>query len=292
MNQFLRSDLAVEYAVQEPERGVRVTEGEVEGFRLCRVQIKTPEAAAAWGRPEGHYVTVEGKMLTHLDGAGFEGLCRILGVELRSMAERLWGRRLTADFSVLTVGLGNRRATPDAIGPETVARLSVTRHLERMDGALFSTVGLCRLSAIEPGVPATTGLETVETVRGLVAQTHPDLVLAVDALTARSLDRLGRTVQLSDGGIRPASGTGRGHCALDRESLGVPVISLGIPTAVAGETLLGDLLGETGVDDPETLNRALKRLQGHTVTVADVDLLVQTSGALLAHAIERAFSVS
>ncbi|MBR6727210.1 MAG: GPR endopeptidase [Clostridia bacterium] len=287
---FLRSDLAVECGCQSGERGVSLTRGEVEGFAVLRVQIKTPEAADATGRPMGHYVTVESGPIGALSEDELERVCRIVGVELRLMAERLCGRRISGELSVLVVGLGNRRSTVDAVGPEAVARLSVTRHLDRMDGALFSTVGLCRISALEPGIPAATGLETAETVKGVVAVTHPDLVVAVDALTARSVERLGTTVQLSDGGIRPASGVGRGHCALDRESLGVPVISLGVPTAVGSDTLIRDLLQRLNASD-RAPDAALSGGR-HLVTLGEIDLLAQSAGALLARAVERAFSIS
>ena len=276
---FWRSDLAAECDCEQDRRGVGVAEGEAGGCGILRVQIRTEEAARRMGKAMGHYVTVDCGPICRLEGGDAERVGRVLGVELRSMAERLCGGRITEGLSVLTVGLGNRASTADAVGPETLRHLAVTRHLHRPDGAMFSTAGLCRISAIEPGVPAQTGLETAETVKGVVAVTHPDLVLAVDALTARTAERLGAAVQLSDGGLRPASGVGRGHCALDRETLGVPVIALGVPTAMRSEALLRVVEGE-------------REGRRHLVTLAEVDLLVRCAGLLLADAIHRAFSIS
>ena len=291
METFVRSDLAIESGALDEGSGVRVTEGEGGGCRILRVQIKTPEAAARIGKPEGQYVTVDCGALCALDERELERVSRAVGVELRSMAERVCGKRITSEFSVLVVGLGNRSVTPDSVGPETVCRLSVTRHLKSMESAVLAAGGLCRISAVEPGVPAVTGLETAETVEGIVRVTAPDLVLAVDALTARSADRLGNTVQLSSGGIRPASGVERGHCALDRESLGVPVLSLGVPTAVGSDTLAYDLLQRAGISDLRDLRALLERGRGFLVTTSGIDLLVRCAGILLADAIERAFSV-
>ena len=290
MEDFACSDLAAECDCKREQSGVGVSESEVGACRILRVQIKTAEAAARMGKPMGHYVTVECGMIHRLGEREESDVCRTLGVELRSMAERLCGKRVTGELSVLVAGLGNRDSTVDAVGPETLRYLSVTRQLSRVEGARFSTVGACRLSAIEPGVPALTGLESAETVKGIVQVTRPDLVIAVDALTARSAWRLGSTVQLSDGGLRPASGVGRGHCALDRESLGVPVLALGVPTAVRSERLLRGVL-DTGEG---TKPFPAERLQGgsHLITLGEIDLLVRRTGALLARSIERAFSTS
>lgn len=292
MERFVRSDLAAECGCTSSQAGIRVTEGESGACRIMRVQIKTADAAKRIGKPVGHYVTVECGDISNIDELDLDRVSRVLGVELRSMAERVCEKRITRQFSLLVVGLGNRQVTPDAVGTETVQRLSVTRHLCAIGETLFSTVGSCRISAIEPGVPAATGLETVETVRGIVEVTGPDLVVAVDALTARSPERLGNTVQLSDNGVRPASGIGRGHCALDRETLGVPVIALGTPTAVGSDTLAYDLLRRAGVSELQNVQKALELGQRHLVTPGDIDLLVQSAGMLLARTIERAFSVS
>ena len=279
------SDLAAECDCTEEKNGVSVSESEVGGCGILRVQIKTPAAAERMQKPMGHYVTVKCGPIDRLEEDATERAERALGVELRSMAERLCGRRITRELSVLVVGLGNRASTADAVGPETVQHLAVTRHLPRPEGAHYQTAGLCRLSAIEPGVPATTGLETAETVCGLVRVTSPDLVVAVDALTARSAAWLGSTVQLSDGGLRPASGVGRGRCALDRESLGVPVLALGVPTAIRSR-----LLPDASLPSDEAERAEVTRRGSHLITLCEVDLLVRRAGLLLARSIERAFS--
>ena len=280
------SDLAVECGCTEEKNGVSVSECEVGGCGILRVQIKTPQAAERMRKPVGHYVTVKCGPIDRMAEEANARAERALGVELRSMAERLCGKRVTRELSVLVVGLGNRSSTADAVGPETVQHLAVTRHLPRPEGAKYQTAGLCRLSAIEPGVPATTGLETAETVCGLVRVTSPDLVVAVDALTARSAAWLGSTVQLSDGGLRPASGVGRGRCALDRESLGVPVLALGVPTAIRSR-----LLPDAASLSSEAEWAEVARRGSHLITLCEVDVLVRRAGVLLARSIERAFAV-
>lgn len=289
MKELARSDLAAECGVENEREGIRVVQGEGNGCPILHVHVKTEEAAARLRKPMGHYVSVECGNVALLEGEERERVCRAIGVELRSMAEHMCRTRPGRDFSVLVVGLGNREITPDAIGPETVRALSVNRHCIAGDPGL-SRGRTCRLSAIVPGVPAATGLETVETVRGLATEISPDLIVAVDALAARSMERLGSTVQLSDSGIQPGSGLGEHPTALTRETVGVPVLSLGLPTVVRSDALALDLLSRAGLPEPEAwVRQAMKKGEGYVVSPKEIDLLVLNAGVLLAGAIERAF---
>lgn len=292
MEDFARSDLASECGGDTDGEGVRVRHCEAGGCEILRVQIRTSTAAERIGKPIGCYVTVDcGDILT-LDEAESERVCCALAVEIREMAEKMSGRRVGSGFSVLVAGLGNDEITPDAIGPETVRRLSVTRHLRQMDHALFSTVGLCEISALCPGVLGKTGLETVELVRGAVGAAAPDLVIAVDALAARSAQRLASTVQISDTGIQPGSGIGNRRRALNTESVGVPVMALGVPTVVESSTLVYDALRHGGCNEPsEDLRRVLEEGRGYFVSPKEIDLLVSSAGRLLAASLEKAFSL-
>ena len=292
MEDFARSDLASECGGNTDGEGVRVRHCEAGGCQILRVQIRTVEAAERIGKPMGCYVTVDcGEILT-LDEAESERVCCALAVEIREMAEKMSGRRVGSGFSVLVIGLGNDEITPDAIGPETVRRLSVTRHLRQMDHAAFSTAGLCEISALCPGVLGKTGLETAEFVRGAVGAVAPDLVIAVDALAARSAQRLASTVQISDTGIQPGSGIGNRRRALNTESVGVPVMALGVPTVVESSTLVYDALRCGGCERPtEGLNRALEQGRGYFVSPKEIDLLVSAAGRLLAFSLEKAFSL-
>lgn len=145
--------------------------------------------------------------------------------------------------SILVVGLGNREVTPDALGPEVVGNLLITRHVIQEYGKLAMGKDKVNLiSGIVPGVMAQTGMETLEIIRGVVEETKPSLVIAIDALAARSTKRLSRTIQITDTGINPGSGVGNHRHALTRETLGVPVIAIGIPTVVDAATIVNDTM--------------------------------------------------
>ena len=292
MQGFARSDLAVECGVGQEIKGVSVRECEAGGCGIVRVHVRTPEAAERIGKPVGRYVTVECGDIRMLDENESERVRCALAVEIREMAERMSGKRIGKDFSLLVVGLGNAEITPDAVGPQVVRRLSVTRHLRRLDNALFSTVGLCEIAAVCPGVLGQTGLEAVELVRGAVRASSPDLVIAIDALAARAVARLATTVQLADTGIRPGSGIGNARRALDEGSLGVPVMALGVPTVVDSSTLVADALEQAGYREPdERLLRVLRSGKSFFVSPKEIDLLVSSVGALLADSLEKAFGV-
>lgn len=291
MADFARSDLAAECGGVADTKGVSVAKSEVGGCEILRVQIRNEQAAREIGKPQGRYVTVDCGDIRSLDELESEQVKRTLSVEIREMAERMCGRRIGPGFSLLVAGLGNADITPDAIGPEAVRRLSVTRHLRRLDTALFSTVGLCEIAALTPGVLGQTGVETVELVRGAAEAVSPDLVIAIDALAARSLTRLASTVQLSDTGIQPGSGIGNARRALNRETVGVPVMALGVPTVVDSATLVFDALERAGYRSPSPeLQAELENGRRFFVAPKEIDLLVSSVGVLLAEAIEKAFS--
>ncbi len=222
----IRTDLALEAKELWEKSAERTTKlagvrAEERG-RVTQVDILNEEGAAALGKPVGRYLTVE---LPHYEG------------ELRSDATAL-SNELTALMalqpadSVLVVGLGNRSVTPDALGPEVLRRLFLTRHLRE---ALPEQFGQCRsVSGVTPGVLATTGIESLELVKGAVRHVKPSCVLCIDALAAGSMRRLCRTVQCADVGIAPGSGVGNCRAAFSKESLGVPVFALGVPTVVDG----------------------------------------------------------
>ena len=286
-----RSDLARECGCERDGEGVRVSRTEASGYEILRVQIKSEAASARIGKPCGRYVTVS------LGGAligeeGREDFCRVLGVELREMAERLSGKRVTAHFSLLAVGLGNAELTPDALGPKTVQRLTVTRGMGSENATFPLSPRPCRISAIAPGVSAQTGLEMAEIVRGLVETTAPDLVLVIDSLAARDKGHLAATVQLSDTGIQPGSGIGGKRVALTADTVGVPVLAVGVPTVVGTATLVRDALLRFGLgqETPE-LEELVGGSESFFVTPKDIDLLLPLLASTLAKSIEKAFTV-
>lgn len=244
--------------------GVKAFKKKLEGYPITEVQILNAQGAEALGKPRGNYLTVDCTSFWQRKPDFFERAVRALGAELKDMLPR--------EGSALAVGLGNPDMTPDAVGPESLRSLLITRHLISSMPKQFA--GFRPVSAFATGVLGTTGVETAETVRGLIQEIHPDFVITVDALASRRLGRVCTTVQLSDTGIIPGSGVGNHRMALNKRTLGIPVFSIGIPTVVEAATLAADLLEESGVKD---FNE--KRLRGKhksmMVTTRDVDAQVR-----------------
>ncbi len=235
------TDLALESAQlwreQNPGElhGVRSREFHCKGFPVTEVEVLNEEGERAVGKPAGHYRTLELGSRQGRSADYFPRLVEALAEELRSLLALKEGE------SVLVVGLGNRNVTPDAVGPWAVEQTVVTRHLVSARPEQF---GQFRpVSAVATGVLGTTGVESGELVRALCGQLHPAAVVAVDALAARSAQRLCTTIQLADTGIVPGSGVGNARFALTEEALGTQVIAVGVPTVVRGAVLCANLGG-------------------------------------------------
>lgn len=257
--------------------GVRARNRKREGWPITRVEILNDTGAKALGKPVGTYVTVDLTAFRDRREDFFGRAVRALGAELREL--------LPQEGTALVVGLGNRAMTPDAVGPQALDHLLVTRHLLRAMPEQFS--GLRPVAAVRTGVLATTGLESAELVRGAAETVQPDFIVAVDALAARRMARVCATVQVSDTGIAPGSGVGNRRMALNQESLGVPVFAVGIPTVVDGATLAADLMEEAGVPelDPEALRG---RGQPLMVTPQDIDARVRDLSKVVGYALNWA----
>ena len=232
----IRTDLAVEAKELIPQDdGVRTEVTTEDDFTLTKVQIYTEDGAKKMGKPKGTYLTFESEKLKENDTACHNRMIESIAKELRELA------KLKENASVLVVGLGNWNITPDALGPKVVHRILVTRHLKNtLPKELMDTVR--PTAAISPGVMGITGIETGEIVKGIVEKIHPDLVIAVDALAARKFRRINTTIQMADTGVCPGSGVGNKRMSLDEETLGVPVIALGVPTVVDAATLVYDTM--------------------------------------------------
>lgn len=250
----VRTDLALE----EKERfdsdnveikGVVLEEkyDEKSEVRVTKVEIQTEKGAKAMGKPVGTYLTLEAPNLAIPD----EDYHREISEEIAGFIDELIVKnrketklpKESCDFSALIVGLGNRQATPDALGPKVVDNLRVNRHIVQEYGKYAMNLSSAKvISAIVPGVMGQTGMETFEIIRGIVEETHPDFVIAIDALAARNSRRLNRTIQITDTGIRPGSGVGNHRHGLTKESLGVPVLAIGIPTVVDAVTIVNDTM--------------------------------------------------
>lgn len=236
-----RTDLAVEMrdaykkAQQTDVPGVSSEEEEIDDVKITRVKIETEEGAGHIGKPVGNYVTLDAPKIKLNDAETNERIYKVLARELR----KLTGTDIKQ--SVLVVGLGNQNVTPDALGPKVVQDVEVTRHiLEYAPDILNRPVR--SVSAISPGVLGTTGMETSEVVRGVIDKIKPDFVIAIDALASRKLERISTTIQIADTGINPGSGIGNKRMAMSKETLGVPVIAIGVPTVVDAATMANDTI--------------------------------------------------
>ena len=249
---------------EEQLPGVKTGRWTLGGVTADQVQITDKQAEQALGKPCGTYVTLQWQKNLLRDPDGFSKVARLLGNQLRQMLPRTG--------SVLVVGLGNSVVTPDALGPKTLEHLVVTRHL----GQEFPKLRC--VSAMAPGVLGTTGLESLEVVRGVVERSKPCTVVVVDALASRNLNRVCTTVQLADTGITPGSGVGNRRMAFNRQTLGVPVIAVGVPTVVQAQTLLWDVLEKNGVKDGKIEEKCDNSM---IVTPQDIDAGVDRLARLL-----------
>lgn len=264
---MVRTDLAVEaHELSQREAvkidGVRVTKTEHGHITKNVVDILDDSGAEALGKKKGRYITIEAPDLKHsLDD--YETVCEMLAEELRTLAGE---SRLT-----LVAGLGNRDITPDALGQEVVSQIIVTKHMkEKMPGVLPENYG--DVCAVAPGVMGTTGIETVDIIKGVADMVKPDLIIAVDALAGADMNRVCSTVQIADTGIQPGAGVGNNRAGLNEETLGVKVIAVGVPTVIAAEVLTG----ESGSDEPLM------------VTTKDIDLVIRRMSKTVANGINMA----
>lgn len=254
----IRTDLALETQEKMQEdhvelKGVRFLEEKIDrNLIISTVVIETENGAKTMGKPKGTYITIEAGNMDEED----EDYHREISLQLAKTIKSLI-RNKKEEMSVLVVGLGNRAVTPDALGPRVVDNLFITRHIVREYGKYaFGKDKVNKISSIVPGVMAQTGMESLEIIKGIIEETAPDLIIAVDALAARSTKRLNRTIQVTDTGINPGSGVGNHRHGLNQKSLGVPVISIGIPTVVDAATIVNDTMYNliTAMGQSETLN--------------------------------------
>ncbi|NLI57096.1 MAG: GPR endopeptidase [Clostridium sp.] len=215
--------------------GVEVESDGTEEIRITRVRVVSSEGEEAIGKPIGNYVTLEVPRLKENDQTLYENTCKALAKEFEKIL------KLDEKSTILVVGLGNWNVTPDALGPKTLSELMVTRHLLEYIPKEVDE-GVRPVCAIAPGVLGITGIETGEIIKGIVDKIKPDVVIAIDALASRRMDRVNTTIQIADTGISPGSGVGNKRMALSKETLGVPVIAVGVPTVVDAATMANDTI--------------------------------------------------
>jgi len=278
----IRTDLAIECREMFAEEisGVESLAHDSDGITVTHVKITTEEGAKQIGKPVGDYVTIEMDSMLIENEDIIDRVCNAVGDELKKLIS---SKNLN---SVLIVGLGNRYITPDSIGPKAVSKVTVTRHITK-EAQMGFDFAVRAVSAIAPGVLGITGIETSEIVKGVVEHVKPSLIIAIDALAARNIKRLGTTVQLSDTGICPGSGVGNNRKELTEKTLGVPVIAMGVPMVVDVVTLALDVLGKK--ECRADLNTILSdRSKNMIVTPNDVDEISEKISTIIAEGINTA----
>lgn len=296
----VRTDLALEASESLKTKdgrlsGVSVTKEQVPQMDalVTKVQIETKNAAKRMGKPVGTYVTMEVPGLAESDEGFHKEISTLLEEQIKELLKPM-GTLSCKSFMI--VGLGNRAVTADALGPKVIDHLAVTRHILETYGKEAYNTEVPSISAMEPGVMAKTGIETAEMVAGVVAKTKPDFLIVIDALAARSTKRLYTTIQISNTGIAPGSGVGNHRNAINEETMGIPVLAIGIPTVVDAATIVGDAcetwwhesLKEPG-PFPEEVKKYFKELKNMYVTTKEIDEIIETISYTVSEALNSAF---
>lgn len=281
-----RTDLAVEAReyVEDADgalHGVKVSEeyDEEKDVRVTVVDILSKNGAKAMGKPMGKYITIDAYNMQEADEGFHREVSEVLANQLIKLLPET-----DSEKEVLVVGLGNRDVTADALGPNVVDNLHITRHIVKEYGKeAYSEEKVNIISSMEPGVMGKTGMEAAEILKGVVEQTNPKVMIVVDALAARNTKRLNRTVQITNTGIHPGSGVGNNRNALTLQSMGIPVIAIGVPTVVDAATIVLDaferMLYGTGEADKHRLledcSHAISDLHNMYVTSKDIDAVIK-----------------
>lgn len=296
----IRTDLALEATERFKEENVEVHGVEVrekydkeKDVRTTVVRITTENGAKTMGKPQGTYITIEAPDLSVPDEDYHREISEEVAHHLKELID------FSQQQSVLVVGLGNQDITADSLGPRAVGNIHMTRHVIREYGLKScSHMKMHQISGIVPGVMAQTGMETLEIVQGVVAETKPDVVIAIDALTARSTARLNRTIQITDTGISPGSGVGNHREGLNEENLSVRVIGIGVPTVVDAATIVHDSMSDLldaleEEEQKEFLEEMISpKLYTMFVTPKDVDETVKYLSFTISEGLNLAFSDS
>jgi len=281
-----RTDLAIEAGEIYREQNKNITEIDgviskediFESFTLTKIRITNENGEKALGKKQGNYITFQSPALLKTDPDASATLSSAIKKELSAILGN------TENKSYLVCGLGNKNITPDSIGPDVAAKILVTRHLKNMDPSdiwkSFSSV-----SAFAPGVLGITGIETVEIIKGICEKTKPDTVIVVDALAARKTARICTSIQITDTGITPGSGVGNHRKAINEETLGVPVIAIGVPMVIDIGTIALDILSETDEKSKKDILYRILSENNMIVTPKDIDILTRKMAYIISSGI-------
>ena len=291
--QYVRTDLAAESPTleknQAPE-GISITVEKNKSSETAIIKVLNRNGEEKLGKPIGTYITISFGKAWNLPEDNIQNIIDTVAEKIKLLSTELLPEK--NEYSVLVVGLGNRYITSDALGPLTVKEITVTRHLQDKSPHLFKMLNQQNVSAIAPGVLGQTGIETAELIKGAVDAVSPDLVVAIDALAAKSVNRLATTIQISNTGITPGSGIGNTKQAINHETLGIPVIAVGVPTMVSSATLVYDALEKAKIENiSDELIDVLDNGISFFVTLNETDAVINLLSRILSESIDKAFSV-
>ena len=279
---FMHTDLACEAPAEaKTAEGAVIRDYRAGDFDISELTVLSEEGARICGRAAGRYITVYCPELTSPESTQREPLSEVIS----SILKKLMYSCTNHAPSVLIAGLGNRAITADSIGSFTADKVVATAHLNRSSPD-FAALGLPSVSVIAPGVSSQTGMETADIIKSAAVCANADIIIAIDALAARSTERLCTTIQLSDSGIHPGSGIGNHRSPITKETMGIPVISIGIPTVISCSTLVCDSLEKAGISKPDaSLAKALQESAGLFVTHGESDTICRCAADVLSSAI-------
>ena len=292
----IRTDLAIEAhemcskekAEENHLDGIDVAEYKNGDVFITKISVTNEKGSEILGKPLGSYITLEIPNLKYSDEA-YQSACQEIANQLKNLVN------ITNSTKTLVVGLGNEAITPDALGPRAVSNLVVTNHIKQ--GRDFLGESFSRVCALTPGVLGTTGIETIDIIKGVVEKTKPELVIAIDALASRSMDRISNTVQISDSGINPGSGVENRREGINEEALGVKVIAIGVPTVVDAATVASDSIDAVLSRENENFKEIgyekiysmlSKSVGNMMVTPKDIDSVIEKASKTVANGINLA----
>ncbi len=277
---FFRTDMAVERRdlyrtankIEEEIKGIECEEEKIDDITVTRVKITNEEGERALDKRRGNYVTIDVKKINNITTEKEEQIIDTFSKELNSIIEK----HVNKNEEILIVGLGNLYSTPDSLGSKVVQNIEITRHIKiYLPNAIDKNTR--SVSAITPGVLGTTGIETVEIVRGIVDNIKPKLVIAIDSLCSKNIDRINKSIQISDTGIVPGGGVGNRQAELSERTLNIPVISVGIPTVLDAATIVIDTLNACDmiIDENEIVDKMKLNNFNFIVTPKEIDSLIE-----------------
>ena len=281
---IFRTDLALErkeYIEENTLDGIISERKEVDSVVVTTITVLNEKGERLLSKPKGKYITLEiGSFMKNADL--FSSRLTVLSDEIR--------RLIPKEGTVLVAGLGNEKITPDALGPRCASLILATRHISKELAKSIGFENLRSVAAVTPGVLGITGIETAESLEGIVRKIKPSCIIVVDALASRNTSRLGTTVQISDTGVSPGSGVGNKRGTIDESTMGVPVIAIGVPTVVDALTMAADVLKDAGMDEEEAENLLRKNDSGELmmVTPKEIDNVIERAAALVAMGINSA----